>query len=205
MSRRGSGKIPTRQRTFRLTRLDERKPRNDQRLAQTASPFKVEDLASSWAGRLAWRRFDTNRKRTRHTLSGPHSLRTHTRLAPRRPRMFAVVSPTAAAGAPSLAPRVRVPRGRRVSGSSAMTSAVPDPLGFGPLGEQSQIPRRRPRTRIPRSTPRLPRAAFATDDDAPPSTRAGASASSSSASPRAAGGTPSCRASRGRAAARLRA
>ena len=28
--------------------LDERKPRNDQRLAQTASPFKVEDLASSW-------------------------------------------------------------------------------------------------------------------------------------------------------------
>ena len=44
--------------------------------------------------------------------------------------MFAVASPTAAAGAPSLAPRVSVPRGHRVSGSSPMTSAVPRSTRF---------------------------------------------------------------------------
>ena len=101
--------------------------------------------------------------------------------------MFAVASPTAAAGAPSLAPRVSVPRGHRVSGSSPMTSAVPRSTRFRTARRAVTDTATAPEDENPAvdAAPSAP--TFATDDDAPPSTRAGASASSSSASPRAAG------------------
>jgi len=101
--------------------------------------------------------------------------------------MFAVASPTAAAGAPSLAPRVSVPRGHRVSGSSPMTSAVPRSTRFRTARRAVTDTATAPEDENPAvdAAPSAP--AFATDDDAPPSTRAGASASSSSASPPAAG------------------
>ena len=101
--------------------------------------------------------------------------------------MFAVASPTAAAGAPSLAPRVSGPRGHRVSGSSPMTSAVPRSTRFRTARRAVTDTATAPEDESPAvdAAPSAP--AFATDDDAPPSTRAGASASSSSASPPAAG------------------
>ena len=100
--------------------------------------------------------------------------------------MFAVAPPAAAAGAPSLAPRVSVPHGRRVSGASPVTSAVPRSRRTARRAVDTATPPKdeEPAVDAPASTP-----ALATDDGELPSGRAGAPASSSPApaAPRAAG------------------
>ena len=95
--------------------------------------------------------------------------------------MFAVATSNAAAGAPSLAPRLTVNRGRRVAGSSRMTSAVP-------RSRRCRTARRAvetapaPKDEEPAVEASASTIAFAADEGEPPSGRAGASAPSSSAS-----------------------
>ena len=95
--------------------------------------------------------------------------------------MFAVATSNAAAGAPSLAPRLTVNRGRRVAGSSRMTSAVP-------RSRRCRTARRAvdtataPKDEEPAVEASASTIAFAADEDEPPSGRAGASVPSSSAS-----------------------